>query len=222
MTTDTPAKPGRATTRAATPPPEPYDDTGPATRLRTPRGRHRRPRPHRLLLTAGGLALAAGVLSLVRLTSDPGVGGLGTAKAGPRPDAPDTAPTTGPDTGRATRAAAITEAVAKVSPSATSPLGGAGAASLPGASHAAAPAPSTTAAPPGPAPGATAVPDPSGAPTSTTAPRTPERTAPHPGQPAAPSRPATAPAPQPPAPTHRPDLCVPVIGLCLDTPLRRD
>src|SRR5690349_20801821 len=48
-----------------------------------PRGRHRRPRPRKVLFAAGGLALAAGVLSLVRLSPDPGgAGGPGTAEAG--------------------------------------------------------------------------------------------------------------------------------------------
>ncbi|WP_308298794.1 hypothetical protein [Streptomyces sp. GESEQ-35] len=50
------------------------------------RGRHRKPRPRKLLLAAGGLAMAAGVLSLVRMTPDSGVGNLGTAEAEPRPD----------------------------------------------------------------------------------------------------------------------------------------
>ena len=39
-------------------------------RLFGPRGRHRKPRPRKVLLAAGGLALAAGALSLVRLTPD--------------------------------------------------------------------------------------------------------------------------------------------------------
>ncbi|MER6045045.1 hypothetical protein ABT136_30575, partial [Streptomyces sp. NPDC001856] len=48
------------------------------------RGRHRRPRPRKVLLVAGGLALAAGALSLVRLTPDSPVPGIGTAEADPR------------------------------------------------------------------------------------------------------------------------------------------
>ena len=61
---------------------------GEPTRLwPAPRGRHRRPRPRKVLFTAGGLALAAGVLSLVRLGGDPGgAGGLGATEAEPRPD----------------------------------------------------------------------------------------------------------------------------------------
>ncbi|MFE1241511.1 hypothetical protein [Streptomyces tendae] len=51
------------------------------------RGRHRRPRPRRVLLAAGGLALAAGALSVVRLLpesgGDPGAfGGERTAREG--------------------------------------------------------------------------------------------------------------------------------------------
>ncbi|WP_328562371.1 hypothetical protein [Streptomyces coelicoflavus] len=52
------------------------------------RGRHRRPRPRKVLLVAGGLALAAGALSLVRLLPEPGgdaAGGFG-AEAAPRVD----------------------------------------------------------------------------------------------------------------------------------------
>ncbi|MDX5568842.1 hypothetical protein PYK79_43700, partial [Streptomyces sp. ID05-04B] len=51
------------------------------------RGRHRRPRPRKVLFAVGGLALAAGVLSLLRPTPDTGgAGALGTAEAEPRPD----------------------------------------------------------------------------------------------------------------------------------------
>ncbi|MCG0067181.1 hypothetical protein L0F81_28605 [Streptomyces tricolor] len=49
------------------------------------RGRHRKPRPRKALLAAGGLALAAGVLSLVRISPQSGVGASGTAE-------PDRAP----------------------------------------------------------------------------------------------------------------------------------
>jgi hypothetical protein len=48
----------------------PPDTPGP--RLFGSRSRHRRPRPRKVLLAAGGLALAAGALSLVRLMPDPG------------------------------------------------------------------------------------------------------------------------------------------------------
>ncbi|MDX3577480.1 hypothetical protein PV663_11165, partial [Streptomyces sp. FL07-04A] len=51
------------------------------------RGRHRRPRPRKVLFAAGGLVLAAGVLSLLRPTPDTGgADALGTAEAEPQPD----------------------------------------------------------------------------------------------------------------------------------------
>ncbi|MFD8910297.1 hypothetical protein [Streptomyces sp. NPDC059575] len=48
------------------------------------RGRHRRPRPRKVLLAAGGLALAAGVLSLVRVAPESGLAGPATAEAEPQ------------------------------------------------------------------------------------------------------------------------------------------
>ncbi|MEU2881057.1 hypothetical protein ABZ651_33685, partial [Streptomyces sp. NPDC007070] len=45
------------------------------------RGRHRRSRRRKALLAAGGLALAAGALGLVRLAPEYAGGGLGTAEA---------------------------------------------------------------------------------------------------------------------------------------------
>ncbi|EFD67115.1 conserved hypothetical protein, partial [Streptomyces lividans TK24] len=48
------------------------------------RGRHRRPRPRKVLLAAGGLALAAGALSVVRLLPGPG-GDTGGVRAGAEP-----------------------------------------------------------------------------------------------------------------------------------------
>ena len=50
------------------------------------RGRHRRPRPRKLLFAVGGLALAAGALSLVRVAPDSGSAGLGTTEADPGQD----------------------------------------------------------------------------------------------------------------------------------------
>ncbi|NEC30932.1 serine/threonine protein kinase, partial [Streptomyces sp. SID8111] len=69
MKTRTPAEPARGTPA----PPGPR-----------PRGRHRKPRRRKVLLVAGGLALAAGTLGLVRLVSGPGGADTG-AVAGPRP-----------------------------------------------------------------------------------------------------------------------------------------
>ena len=179
---------------------------------RTPRGRHRRPRPRKVLLAVGGLAVAAGVLSLVRLAPESGVGGLGTAEAEPRPD-PGTGATDGAD--RPANAAATISADPAAIPSATSVMGGA------------TPTP-TTASGVVPTPYASATPDPAdpttvpGAATATTPPADPQEPAPHPTSttdPAptrtptpTPSRAANSPAPAP----SRPSLCVPIIGLCVD------
>lgn len=71
----------KATVRTA----EALPDSPAATRLFAPRGRHRRPRPRKVLLAAGGLALAAGALSLVRMSPDSGVSGLGATESDPAP-----------------------------------------------------------------------------------------------------------------------------------------
>ncbi|WP_262418373.1 hypothetical protein [Streptomyces sp. SP2-10] len=185
------------------------------------RGRHRKPRPRRVLLAAGGLALAAGVLSLVRVAPESGVGAPGTAEAEPR-HGPGGAPTDGSANHAATIAAAPTAL-----PSATSALGG----RSPAPTSPGSPAPGTagTATVMAP-PGGTAVPTtaptavPTGVPGS---PGTPAGT-PRPTSTASAPRPAPAsptPAPAPsrtPAPDHgtaKPDpggVCVPVIGLCVD------
>ncbi|MDI5904712.1 hypothetical protein QDK90_06620, partial [Streptomyces sp. 12257] len=118
-------------------------DTG-TTRLFGPRGRHRKPRPRKVLLAAGGLALAAGALSLVRMTPDAGVGGFGATEADPQA-APgtDTDIDAGPD--RATNAAATVGSVPQASPSSTTAMGGIRATPTPGASQA--PTGSATAVP---------------------------------------------------------------------------
>jgi hypothetical protein len=219
MATDTQKRLERATTQATTPAqPEPYD---PGTRVRSPRGRHRKPRPRKMLLAAGGLAVAAGVLSLVRLTPDPNVQSLGTAETEPGPD-------TDTGTDRPTNTAATTGSTPEVSPSATAPVrGGPGATPLPGRSLAH--TPYATAAPGVPAAVPTTIPD-APNPTDhtagpTTAPRppasTPTTARPTPTPP--PSRTTPPPAPQPDQPNHpdRPDLCVPIIDVCVDPPTTR-
>ncbi|MFF5250745.1 hypothetical protein ACFY4K_01605 [Streptomyces leeuwenhoekii] len=224
MTTDTPATPHHRT-EAGTAPLPPY---GARPRPWGPRGRHRRPpRPRKLLLGAGGLALAAGALSLVRIVSDPAAGGSGTMHA-PRPDRV-TDPAAGTVPGRATRSAPGT---ALPGPSATSAMGGRdGATAMDGTPT---PAPGT----PGPEagtgttiphrPNTPGTPHASGTPGGPDAVRSSEprpprsRTpAPHPTPPAspAPSRPAPTAPPAPPAPEPEPEgpgLCIPVIGLCVD------
>ncbi|MFF6976684.1 hypothetical protein ACFZAV_02825 [Streptomyces sp. NPDC008343] len=185
-------------------------DTEAVSRLFGPRGRHRRPRPRKVLLAAGGLALAAGALSLVRLTPDSGVTGLGAAKADPTP-------VPGTDTDGATNAAAtIPTTSPKPSPSATSAMGGLGTTPTTGTivlpttnSPATTPPngrgrPADDAAAPAPAPDPPATTgqaqQPASAPTETPAP--------------------SQTASNPPAP--RPDdsddgsVCIPIIGLCVD------
>jgi hypothetical protein len=201
--TDTPVKrnePGEAY--------EPYDPAASGTRGFAPRGRHRKPRPRKVLLAAGGLALAAGVLSLVRLSSGPGPGDLGTVEAGPRPD-----PAAG--TERATTTAATV--APEVSPSAPAALGSLSPTpTTAGTRPAPAPYATTTVRTPAPAaPDATTVPD-----TRTTPPPAPTATtgdAPRPAQTPPPSRTTPAPTPKP----DEPGLCVPVVGVCVD-PLDRN
>ncbi|PZG67193.1 hypothetical protein C1I97_38885, partial [Streptomyces sp. NTH33] len=83
------------------------------------RGRHRRPRPRKVLLAAGGLAVAAGVLSLVRLAPDYGGGGPDRSEAGPHADADS-----GGSAGTSATAGAGAAAAAPVAaPSAAVPLG---------------------------------------------------------------------------------------------------
>ncbi|PNG16182.1 hypothetical protein C1J00_43420, partial [Streptomyces cahuitamycinicus] len=101
MTTNTPPKPHQATGAGMAPrrrePPAPREpaavgswDQPAAAETSRARGRHRKPRPRKVLLAAGGLALAAGALSLLRLTSGPGPDAR-AVEAGPRPDPVTTA-----------------------------------------------------------------------------------------------------------------------------------
>jgi hypothetical protein len=215
MTTDTQERPERATTQVtATAQPESHD---PGTRLRSPRGRHRKPRPRKMLLAAGGLAVAAGVLSLVRLTPDTNVQRLGTSETEPSPDLD-----TGTDSPANT--AAPTGSTPEVSPTATSPGGGTRTTPHPVRSPAL--MPYTTDAQGRPATVPTTLPDapnPTATGTTaapTTAPRPPASTptAPRPAPTPPPSRTSPLPAPQPDQPDHpdRPGLCVPLINVCLD------
>ncbi|MDG9712075.1 hypothetical protein [Streptomyces sp. DH10] len=186
------------------------------------RGRHRKPRPRKALLAAGGLALAAGALSLVRLTSGPGTDSVGSVEAEPRPDPV----TTG--TNEATHTAATGPAAPEASPSSPTALGGlpaspgtrgpAAASRTPSSTYTATSADTrgahTTAAPrPAAVPDTTNPPAPS-ARDNDKAPR-PARTPPSP-----PNRTAPSPAPEPEKQKEPEDprLCVPVIGLCVDAP----
>ncbi|MFI9548432.1 hypothetical protein ACIHAR_31720 [Streptomyces sp. NPDC052016] len=183
----------------------------PSAFLRSPRsrGRHRRPRPRKVLFAAGGLALAAGALSLIRLTPDAGVGGVDTAEAGPRLEP------TAHSTDVTNTAAASLPTHPEATPTAPAAMGGTDASPTPPAGSV---IPTPTAFP------TSAVRTPSGPYT----PRTPDaRPTPAPTAsqgaaaptptPTRPSAPAPGPSTASPAPGPEiPGLCVPVIGLCVD------
>jgi len=187
-------------------------DAAETATLSARRGRHRKPSPRKVLLAAGGLALAAGVLSLVRAAPESGVGAPDTAQAEPRLDPG------GGATARSTDTAATMGTARTTRPSATSAMGGVSAAPT-------APA-ETDDAVPGRSATATHVPPPSGTGAPTTGPRRtdPATAAPHSSPPApVPTRTAPAPAPTPSRGTTAPPtwddgLCLPVIGLCVDVP----
>ncbi|MFI1759542.1 hypothetical protein [Streptomyces sp. NPDC020571] len=204
------------------------------------RGRHRRPRPRKVLLAAGGLALAAGALSVVRLLPEPG-GGLGGfgAEAGPRVESDGRG--TASDRATAPAAAATGGGPPGASPSATSAMGDLSGSPEPGLIPGLLATPAASGGPAVPPPTATTGPDtPNG---RTPGDGEPERRrgggeqtedtgdrAPAPGtpRPSRSDRPAPSPAPTPPPgsgtppasdPEPEPDdpgLCVPVIGLCVD------
>ncbi|MET9354243.1 hypothetical protein ABZY14_14815 [Streptomyces sp. NPDC006617] len=199
------------------------------------RGRHRRPRPRKVLLAAGGLALAAGTLSVVRLLPEPGAD-VGGFRAGADPRVEGGGRATTPD--RATTPAGTVGEPSGAGPSATSAMGGLSGSPGPGLIPGLVPGPSAS-GPAVPLPTATTVRTP-GAP-DTRRPGEGDREreegrepgedtgdrAPAPGTPAPqPSR-SDRPAPPPPPdrgtpPTSDPEpepddpgLCVPVIGLCV-------
>ncbi|MFE0456100.1 hypothetical protein ACFW2D_33450 [Streptomyces sp. NPDC058914] len=181
----------------------------PGAFLRSPRtrGRHRRPRSRKVLFAAGGLALAAGALSLIRLTPDAGVGGVDTAEAGPRLE-PTAHSTDVPNT-----VAASLPARPEATPTTPAAMGGTDASPTPPADSV---IPTPTAFP------TSAVRTPSGPymprtpdATPTPAPTASQRTAaPTPTRPSAPA-PGPTTASATPGPGF-PGLCVPVIGLCVD------
>ncbi|WP_030956285.1 hypothetical protein [Streptomyces sp. NRRL S-481] len=201
----------------------PERDTGVAPRVG---GRHRKPRPRKALLAVGGLALAAGALSLVRLTAGPGSEGAGTVEAGPRPD-----PVTTTTDQATSTAATIVPAGPDASPSSPTALGGLTPSPVTRGPAAAVPvtrsqatgtreARTAGAHPPVTTPDTTTVPDTTNAPVPKT-PGTPPAPAPAPP----PGRTAPTPAPKQPGEPkkpHDPGLCFPAIGLCVDSPWRRD
>ncbi|WP_281155136.1 hypothetical protein [Streptomyces sp. HYC2] len=189
------------------------------TRPRGPRarGRHRRRRPRKALLAAGGLAVAAGVLSLVRLTPESGPGGLRAAEAEPHA-------TSGHGSGRSAGTPAGASATTGDGPatarSTTVTLDGVSAAPVQDGSAVPMASPSAAAATAEPSAlqQATTVPtalpedtDPPERPEPTEAPRPSTGTAPAPRPTPAPSRSTQPPAP----PSGGGGLCLPIIGLCV-------
>ncbi|MEU6809244.1 hypothetical protein ABZ920_09585 [Streptomyces sp. NPDC046831] len=180
------------------------------------RGRHRRPRHRKVLLAAGGLALAAGALSLVRLAPESGVGGLGAAEAEPQPGHG------GVTHGSVTSTAAVTPGPADLPPTAA-PFGGGSSLPVPGTgtTPAASWFPATGARPSYP-PGSTPLPEAPKAPHApapgpATRPPATSDPEPRPTPTSAPSRETPGPGTHSPAPPPgNPGLCLPVIGLCVD------
>ncbi|MFF1815157.1 hypothetical protein ACFVXW_39755 [Streptomyces sp. NPDC058251] len=175
------------------------------------RGRHRRPRPRRVVFAVGGLALAAGVLSFVRMTPESVIGGGGSAEAEPTgASVTDTA-------GNAvTTVEAVPSAAHPVAARATSVLGGASATPTSGVSLVPTPPAPTTAAP-------GAIPSPHGSgpaagPPDTTGIPTAPLTTPPPAA-STPAAPRPTPSATTHAPTPRPEppvVCVPIVGICVD------
>ncbi|MEU9468403.1 hypothetical protein AB0D78_17425 [Streptomyces avermitilis] len=210
----TPGTPAPASASATPAASEPVQVASGPVRFR-PIGRHRKPRPRKVLFAVGGLALAAGALSFVRLAPESVGGGPGTAEAAPRIEATgDTADTAtaavgaspsgrpGSPGGRGATAATGSASATPVSPvgsghAATSPSG---VALLPAAPGSVSTAPGQRDAP------AARTPRPNPKPTDATTPPPPAATTP------------AAPRPAPSAGTHTPNppgLCVPLVGLCV-------
>ncbi|MFB7573650.1 hypothetical protein [Streptomyces sp. NPDC056165] len=187
------------------------------------RGRHRRRRPRKALLAAGGLAVAAGVLSFVRLAPESGPTRLGAAEAEPH-----AAPghDSGGSAGTPADTSATTAAGPATAPSAAVALRGVSGAPVPDGSAVpvASPSAATAAAEPSALPETTTVPtalaeDPDPPeypehpehPEPTNAPGPSASTAPAPRPTPAPSRSTQPPAP----PSGGGGLCLPIIGLCV-------
>lgn len=201
-----------------------------------PRGRHRRPRPRKLLFAVGGMALAAGALSLLRLASDPAGGGAGAAGAAPRAadEVTDDAANAGATVGNEPSAGPGT-------PTADTPMGGGNPASTqPQSPGATTPTPTPSTFSPAPSigvaipsgPGSRNLPRNPAAEDTTPAARTPETPRPTPPaptqppaaapeQPTAPDSPTTPGDTATPAKPTKPGLCVPIVGLCVNDTLSR-
>ncbi|WP_406172968.1 hypothetical protein [Streptomyces sp. NBC_00996] len=180
------------------------DDSPP---VRPVRGRHRRPRPRRVLFAVGGLALAAGVLSFVRMTPESVIGGGGSAEA---------EPTGATVTDTAGNAVTTVEAVPSAHPdaaTATAAMGASSATPTAGVSVVPTPSPTTPASFPSPhgSAAATSAPDTTGIPTAPMTTPPPAATAPAAPQPA-PSTTTQGPTPHP----DPPGVCVPIVGICVN------
>ncbi|MGW0651054.1 hypothetical protein ACWD4T_19985 [Streptomyces umbrinus] len=116
---DTATKPGTFTPETA--PPEPV--------LARPRGRHRKPRPRRILFAVGGLALAAGALSLLRMAPQPTGGDTGVEATDIDPSGASSTDNPAQDDAGAVPVAAPPTTGA--SPSGTAAMGPSGATSTP-------------------------------------------------------------------------------------------
>ncbi|MFD8816394.1 hypothetical protein ACFV23_34170 [Streptomyces sp. NPDC059627] len=166
------------------------------------RGRHRKPRPRKVLFAAGGLALAAGALSLVRLIPDGGgAGPPGTAEAEPHLDP------TAYVTDRPANAAATVGTVLRATPSAATATDGESTTPTATAARTASAAPSAS---PTALPGTGTVP--------TTIPTAPTRPTSTPPPPATDPAPAPTPTPTPSADQPGGGVCLPVVGLCVGPP----
>ncbi|MFD5816766.1 hypothetical protein [Streptomyces sp. NPDC127038] len=192
------------------------DETAPLP-LRTVRGRHRKPRRRRVLFAVGGLALAAGVLSLTRMTPDAVTGGTagGNTEADPVATATDNDPA-----GHAapTVAAMPTPTVAGAAP-ASPAMGGTSPAPTSDPDGIPAPVPTSATTVPAARSGhpATAAPGTTGIPTApvTTAPAA--RPTPAASPTAEPPRHTPSPAPSASTPPHQqPGVCVPIVGICVN------
>lgn len=191
--------------------------------LWAPRARGRTPpRPRKVLFTAGGLALAAGVLSLLRLTpGSGGVAGPGAAEAESQPDpvsATDTGTETGTGAGTGTGAdtgrTADAGATVAATPTAPSAMGGASTSPAPEVGL----VPGTPGSPTSVAltPGATYTPAAPQAPAPASARSTAPQPTATPTPPRAARTAASAPEPEKTAGPRQPGVCVPVVGLCVD------
>ncbi|MEU4171555.1 hypothetical protein AB0F46_32330 [Streptomyces sp. NPDC026665] len=183
----------------------PVDDEPAPVRLRTVRGRHRKPRRRRVLFAAGGLALAAGVLSLTRMTPDAVTGSAGGGNAEAEPVA------TATDNGTADDAVPTVAAMPTPTRAGAAPASPAMGGTSPAPTSDTSAAPASVRTPAATAPGTTGIP---------TAPATtppPARPTPAATAPAGVPRHTPSPSPSATAPGHQqPGVCVPIVGICVN------